>query len=370
MKILKKITFLASAMVLLLAASFSVYAMEDVPGKTPTHHLEYEVRQIEDKIAQLVEEQAPDRQIEALQRDLSRAKKAWADSIENEFVFMDMPSTEDPNAQVVSQFNVYIHNTLTGSRFNIPLYVEFLEPGKPRNKLLEAGSTYKIGRITNLEPGSPIKLSGYGALKGYLVPEQTLSYDTLIQKWREVKQSDADPLFIIVGTHSSTPPYELSFNYSNIAVPLVPVMIAPVAPPGGGVPTNPFMVFDRLREKYPYLADELHNRERLKEANALVRETPFSELDRKLWQITLVPGSVWPWRDAKTAQDVARYILGLPQNYSNEDVKKAVRDLSLIWHPDKVPANQLEFATTVFHIIRTAEKLLNQALQDKKESAN
>ncbi len=352
MKIFNKISIFAAALGIILCMPVFTQAMQ-LSDQSPAQ-LKKEIAELESTLGKLVDSQAPEQEIEGIQRILARLKHALAQSYESGFEFIE-PSKETAEPQ----FIIYIENTLTG-RVDLPLNIEFMESGhKPRTKVIEAGESFKIGKINNIEPGTSIKLTGHGALKGYAVSTHTLTYDDLIEKWRAAKHTDSDPLVINIGTESSTPPYTLSLNYSN--VPTVELLAAPEGA------TNPFMVFKRFIKTYQYLAAELQKREQDKETNVPMREKAFSELEGRDWQSTLIPGSIFPWREAKTAEAVARYVLSLPDNYSAEDVKRAARDLSLKWHPDKVPAGQEKFATAVFRIIKKAEEILNQALRDKKE---
>ncbi|TET06298.1 J domain-containing protein [Candidatus Dependentiae bacterium] len=56
----------------------------------------------------------------------------------------------------------------------------------------------------------------------------------------------------------------------------------------------------------------------------------------------------------------ARYVLGLPEQFTAEDVKRAFRNLSRKWHPDKHQKNK-PLAKEIMQILEDArDKLLRQ----------
>ncbi|CAK9102520.1 DnaJ homolog subfamily B member 12 [Durusdinium trenchii] len=59
-----------------------------------------------------------------------------------------------------------------------------------------------------------------------------------------------------------------------------------------------------------------------------------------------------------SAEAAARFVLGLSQGCSKEDVKRAFRRLALVFHPDKNKGQNEEEATKRFQAIATAKDLL------------
>ena len=159
----------------------------------------------------------------------------------------------------------------------------------------------------------------------------------------KVQKDDKDPLIVIVKTPSWKPPYALTFEYSNKLKQGAEREVT----------TNPLEAFERI--KYYKLQNSLTEDQLL--------NVPNTE-----WKKIIYIGLLSPL--GTTAEDAYRYILGLKKGYTADDVRRAYKDLSLAWHPDKIDdQDDKAYATRVFRLVQKAQEVLLQALQDKADLA-
>ena len=94
-----------------------------------------------------------------------------------------------------------------------------------------------------------------------------------------------------------------------------------------------------------------------------ITEADIIKLDS--WKTIVIPKSLL--YNETSAEDLYRYILGVPKNYSSRQVKEAYKALVLQWHPDKgTLVDDKDFASRVFNLIQRAYEGLQKAIEDKQ----
>ena len=247
-------------------------------------------------------------------------------------------------------FTVYIDNQLTGSLFNQPIKVTYKSHGVDFSQIIYAGKTYTISTIENLDGRSTITIEGYGRIKQAIFGQTTVSKDFLVQEWNKLGKDALSPLTITVtakltATSRGIPYYEPILSYGSE----IPENVQPL-------PKEQELHASELLTVFPAIKNY-----GLQDSIAIV---PFLDLPRTDWKKELVAGGVLV--RATTAEDVSRYILGLGEHYSADEVLIASQTAIHQWsrRPEDNYATDRS-KTTIRRLISKASDILQAALTEK-----
>lgn len=205
------------------------------------------------------------------------------------------------------------------------------------SKIIQANNTREISTFKAILPGSIVKIEPYGDYVGYSAFPLSITTEKLQHAFNEMSQSPEDSLEVAISQGYSI---YLSPTYSII-------------PPTGEEPKplpNPMDAFKGLKY-YPNLKD-------LSEKDVLRFDS---------YETIVIPGSYSS--NPTTALDVYRYMLGIPKDFTEADVKKAFNEFALKWHPDKGNhGTDVETAQKVFNLARVAKKGLDEYLKEQSSS--
>lgn len=199
------------------------------------------------------------------------------------------------------------------------------------SKIIGADQEEEISKFNRLAPLSSVSFEAYGDYVGYTAwPTQT-TVTVLDTEFQQLTDSNEESLQVTVSQGLS--PY-LSTAYKIYTPPIA------VIAPGSVIQAFPGLIY------YP----------------ALRNLTADDILAFDSWRTIVIPQP--SLHNQTTAEDVFRYILNVPKDYTERQIKEAHKALTLRWHPDKNPTNK-ELAAQVFTVIQKAHEELQKALEEK-----
>lgn len=255
---------------------------------------------------------------------------------------MDHPA---PNVEL------FVKNSLWSVLGNPSIQVNATKKGITTATTVRPKQENNIGYLDQLQK---LEVEGYGRSKKEKVALTDIPLNHAIEEWNRLRVGKKDDLIVEVSWKNWTDinSDEIVFSYSTRPRPIKQKMDDPPKYPRT---KNPLSVFGDI--VYYQLESTL---------------TPEMIERSTSWKEVLVPAKWWGFERATTAEDAYRYILGLTENYSRDDIKTKYQKLATLWHPDKVPKDDesQKFGEQVFRLIKKAKNGLEEALEDKKKEAS
>lgn len=242
--------------------------------------------------------------------------------------------------------NIFIKNALTSPLpFIAPptIVLTYTETtGIQYQETIAPNETELLTKLNAIKDASAIEIRGYGVKKENLISPISISKSDLLLQWANNHQAPNQDLLVTI-------------NWMPLSIRSIQSTYMTIASDShrGTIPQS-----RNILEVFPQLA----NKDFFSQLNA-------EEIRKaKSWNLILIPAG-WVAKQV-TAEDIYRYILRLPENYTLNDIKKAYRKRALEWHPNgfsQAKREDQEFANQVFILIQGSYEGLTQALEQKSD---
>lgn len=205
-------------------------------------------------------------------------------------------------------FNIAIRNTAVRTGISIPIRVSYTaRSNNNKSVVIATGQTLIVTRLSDIKPGSTIKIEGYGEAIEKLSYSVDVPYNALLNEFNRYAKNREDTLLIDISMGGSA-------VWANLEAKYEAGLFAPQA-----VETSITGVYNLLTLFPGVKSHKIH-----------------LKTDEDQFLLATRPEAIVHGTDNLKAKDLARYILNLPEKYTYDDVAAAYERGLEDWNPEVV----------------------------------